>query len=122
MATGPRRDVGVAAATTVAAASPASASPTPIPAAGDQAVVDIADDDAPPLGWGQWGNRPTSAPEPTARVFVMREDDCMMPQCPAHDAEASSSRDVLLAPDVVIAPLVQERGHAGALPAHFDKA
>jgi hypothetical protein len=53
---------------------------------------------------------------------MMREDDCVMPQCPAHDAEASSSRDVLLAPDVVIAPPVQERDHAGAPPAHFDKA
>jgi hypothetical protein len=52
----------------------------------------------------------------------MREDGCVMPQRPAHDTEASSSRAVLPTPDVVVAPPEQERGHAGALSAHFDKA
>jgi hypothetical protein len=122
MAMGPQREVGAAAETTVAATTVASASPAPIPAAGDQAVVDITDDDAPPPGWGQWGNRPASATEPAARVLVMREDDCVMPQCSAHDAEASSPRAVLPAPDVVVAPPVQEPGHAGVPPAHFDEA
>jgi hypothetical protein len=32
------------------------------------------------------GNRPASAPEPAPEVLVMREDDCVMSQRPAHDA------------------------------------
>jgi hypothetical protein len=32
----------------------------------------------------------------------MQEDDCMMPQRPAHDAEASSSCAVLPTPDAVV--------------------
>jgi hypothetical protein len=76
----------------------------PIPAAGDKAVADIAADDALPPGWGQWGNRPASAPEPTAGVLVMREDGSVMPRRSVHDAEASSSRAVPPAPDVVVAP------------------
>jgi hypothetical protein len=103
VATGPQQEVGAVAATTVAATAVASVSPSLIPAAGDQAVVDIADDNAPPPGWGQWDNRPASAPEPTVGVLVMREDGCVMAQRPAHDAEASSSRVVLPTPDVVVA-------------------
>jgi hypothetical protein len=52
----------------------------------------------------------------------MREDGCVMPQRPVHDAEASSSRAILPAPNVVVAHPEQERGHAGAPPAHFDEA
>jgi hypothetical protein len=40
-----------------------------------------------------------AAPE----VLVMREDGCVMPQRPAHDAEASLSRAILPTPDAVVA-------------------
>jgi hypothetical protein len=86
------------------------------------AVVDIFDDDAPPPGWGQWEDWPASAPEPAAGVLVMREDGCVMPRRLTHDAEASSSRATLPAPDAVIVRPEQEWGHAGAPPAHFDEA
>jgi hypothetical protein len=52
----------------------------------------------------------------------MREDACVMPQRPAHDAEASSSRAVPPAPDVAVAHPEQWLGRAGAPPAHFDEA
>jgi hypothetical protein len=52
----------------------------------------------------------------------MQEDGCVMSQRPAHDAEASSSRAVLPAPDVIVARPKQECGHAGAPLAHFDEA
>jgi hypothetical protein len=62
------------------------------------------------------------SPECVSRVLVMREDSCVMSQCPVHDAEASSSCTVLPAP--VAADTHSERGpgHAGAPPAHFDEA
>jgi hypothetical protein len=56
MARRPQREGTMAAAATEAATAVASAPPTPVPTAGDQAVVDVADDDAPPPGWGQWVN------------------------------------------------------------------
>jgi hypothetical protein len=119
----PQQEVVAAAAATAAATAVTSASPALAPTAGDCAVmVDIAYDNAPPPEWGQWGNWPASAPEPAAGVLVMREDGCVMPQRPAHDAEASSSRVVLPAPDVVVAHPEQERAHAGVPPAHFDEA
>jgi hypothetical protein len=100
-----------------------SASPALAPTAGDcAAVVDVANDDAPPPWWGQWGNRPASAPEPAAGVLVLREDGYVMSQRPTHDVEASSSRVVLPAPDVVVAHPEQEWGHTGAPPTHFDEA
>jgi hypothetical protein len=108
VATGPQREVAAAVATTVTVTAVASVSAAPIPAAGDQAVVDIADDDAPPPRWGQWENWPRSAPESTVGVLVMREDCCVMLPSPAHDAKASPSRAVLPAPDVVVVPPVQE--------------
>jgi hypothetical protein len=53
----------------------------------------------------------------------MWEDDCVMPQHPAHDTEASSSvPTVLPAPDAVVAYPEQEQGHAGMPPAHFNEA
>jgi hypothetical protein len=48
----------------------------------------------------------------------MREDDCVMSQRPAHDAEASTSRATPTAPDVAVGHLEQE----DASPAHFDEA
>jgi hypothetical protein len=59
-----------------------------------------------------------AAPE----VLVMREDGCVMPQRPAHDAEASLSRAILPTPDAIVAHPEQEQGHAGAPPTHFDEA
>jgi hypothetical protein len=92
------------------------APPAPAPTAGDRAaVVEIPDDDAAPPWWGQWENRP-------AGVLVVRADGCALPRRPLHDVEASLWRAALPAPDVVVARLEQERGHAGAPPAHFDEA
>jgi hypothetical protein len=116
VATGLQQEVEAAAATAVASASPA-----PIPVADDQVVVDIADDDAPPPGWSQWGNQPASAPERASGVLVMREEDCALSQCPAHGAEASSSRSVLPAPVVTDTHLERGPGHAGAPPATLMK-
>jgi hypothetical protein len=55
-------------------------------------------------------------------VLVTWEDGCVIPQCPTHDAEASSSRAVLITPDVVVTAPEQERGHAGTPPTHFVEA
>jgi hypothetical protein len=97
--------------------------PAPAPVTGDRgAVVEIPDDDAPPPGWDQWENWPASAPEPAAGVLVMREDGCVMPRHPTHGAEPSSSRAALPAPDGAMARPEQEREHASAPPAHFNKA
>jgi hypothetical protein len=79
----PPRDTAVATrpqreGTAVAAAAVVSESPALVPAAGDQAVVNVADDDAPSPRWGQWENQPASAPERAPGVLVMREDDCVM--------------------------------------------
>jgi hypothetical protein len=52
----------------------------------------------------------------------MREDGCVMPRRPTHDAEASSSRAVLPALDAVVRRPKQERGLASAPLAHFDEA
>jgi hypothetical protein len=97
--------VATAAATATAVATVASVVPqTPVPTAGDQApVVEVPDDDAPPPGWGQWKNWPAPAPEPATGVLVMQEDGCVVPRQPTHNAEASSSRVVLPAPDVTVA-------------------
>jgi hypothetical protein len=55
-------------------------------------------------------------------VLVMREDGCVMSRRLTHDAEASLSRAALPALDAVVTRPKQERGHAGAPPAHFDEA
>jgi hypothetical protein len=102
VATGPQQEVMAVAAAAGAATAVASASPALVPTAGDQAVVDVTDDDAPPPGWGQWGNQPTSAPERAPGVLVIQEDGCAMSQRPVHDAEALSPRAVLPAPDVTV--------------------
>jgi hypothetical protein len=65
-------------------------------------MVEIPDDDDPLPGWGQWENWPAPAPMPAAGVLVMREDGCVMLRQQTHDAEASSSRASLPAPDVNI--------------------
>jgi hypothetical protein len=85
-------------------------------------LVDIPDDDAPPPEWGQWEIWPVPALEPAAGLLVVRADGCVMPRRSSHGAEASSSRSALLAPNAVVACPEQERGHAGAPPAHYDEA
>jgi hypothetical protein len=57
------------------------------------------DGDSAP-GRGQSRGRSGSAPERVPEVLVMREDGCMMSQCPAHDAEASTSHVTPPASDV----------------------
>jgi hypothetical protein len=52
----------------------------------------------------------------------MWEDSCVMLRHPTHDAEASSSRPGLFAPDVAVARPEQEQGHASAPLTHFDEA
>jgi hypothetical protein len=52
----------------------------------------------------------------------MREDVCVMPWCPTHDAEASLSRAALPAPDGTVARPEQKRELASAPPAHFNEA
>jgi hypothetical protein len=55
-------------------------------------------------------------------VLVMQEDDCVMSQLPAHDAEALTSHAAPPAPDIVVAHLERGRRRADAPPAHFDEA
>jgi hypothetical protein len=46
-------------------------SPVPAAAGGAEAVVvEITDDDVPPLGWDQWASAPAPAPEASAGVLV----------------------------------------------------
>jgi hypothetical protein len=61
-------------------------------------VVEIPDDEVPPLGWGQWASLLTSAPEPQAGALVRRCDGHMVAASSGHGAEASSSRAGRLAP------------------------
>jgi hypothetical protein len=117
VSTRPQQEGMAAEATAVA-----SVSPTLVPTAGDHAVVDVADDDAPPPGWGQWGNQPATAPERMSGVLVMWEDDCVMSQRPVHGAEASSSCAILPAPAAADTHPELRPGRAGAPPAHFNEA
>jgi hypothetical protein len=96
-----------------AAAAVASASPALHSAGARAAVVDVADDDAPLPGWGQWRNQPTSAPEPALKGLVMREDGCVMSHRPAHGTEASTSRAAPPASDVAVVQPGQRLGRAG---------
>jgi hypothetical protein len=123
VATGLQQEASAATAV-MAVVTTASVVPLePVPTAVDlAAMVEITDDDAPPLGWGQWENWPAQAPEPAEGVLVVREDDRVMSRQPTHDAEASSSCASLPAPDVAVAGPEQERGHASAPPAHFNEA
>jgi hypothetical protein len=129
VATGPQQEEATAAtATTLHVLVPYAPSqgcrqarPESRPAGEREAVVDAADDEAPP-GWGQWGSQPASAPERDPEVLVMREDGCVMSQHLVPDAEASTLRAAPPAPDVVVVHPKQELCRAGALPTHFDEA
>jgi hypothetical protein len=108
---------------TTVAATASSALLAPAPAGDNQVVVvDVPDDDVPPLGWGQWESQPAPAPEPPMGVLGMREDDCVMSWCLTHDAKASSSRAALSASDGTAARLEQERERVNAPHAHFSEA
>jgi hypothetical protein len=63
-----------------------------------------------------------SAPERTPEVLVMWEDDCVMSQHPAHDAEALTSHATPPAPDIAVAHPEQGLRRAGTPPTHFDEA
>jgi hypothetical protein len=95
----------------------------PAPVSGSQAVVvEIPDDDTPPLRWDQWGNLPAPAPEPPVGALMVRDDGCMMSGRPADGVEASSSRAVLPASDGAAVRPEQERERAVTPPAHFADA
>jgi hypothetical protein len=55
-------------------------------------------------------------------VLVMREDGCVMSQCPTHDTKTSTSRAAPPALDVAVAHPEQELRHADVSPVHFDEA
>jgi hypothetical protein len=59
---------------------------------------------------------------PPAGVLVMREDDCVVPRCLMHGAEASSSRAGLPAPNTTVMRLEQEQEPASTPPAYFNEA
>jgi hypothetical protein len=123
VATESRQEVAVAAVVTTAATTASTVPSVPAHAAGDRAAaVEIPDNDAPPLGWGQWENWPAPAPEPAAGVLVMREDGCVMSWHPTHGAEPSSSRAALPAPDGTVARPEQEQELASVPPTHFNEA
>jgi hypothetical protein len=97
---GSRQEVVATTAVTTTATTASTVLPAPAPAGGDRATaVEIPDDDAPPPGWGQWGNWPVPAPEPMAGVLVMREDGCVMLWHPTLGAKALLSRAALPTPD-----------------------
>jgi hypothetical protein len=123
VAAGSQQEAVVASPVTTIVTTAPAVLPVPSPADGDRAVVvEVPDDDAPRHGWGQWENWPAPAPEPATGVLVMREDGHVMPRHPTHDAEASSSRAALPAPDGPAARLEQERERTSAPPAHFSEA
>jgi hypothetical protein len=123
VATEPQQEATAAAAVMTTATIAPTVPPEPAPAGGDRAAtVEIPDNDAPPPGWGLWGNWPAPAPEPAIEVLVMREDGCVMLRHPMHSTKASSSRAALPATDGTAAHPEQERKHASAPPAHFSKA
>jgi hypothetical protein len=108
------------AAMTTATTAP-MAPPAPAPASDDlTAVVDIADDDAPPLGWDQWMSPPAPAPAPLMGVLVMREDGTVVSGRPTYGVGASSSRAALPALGSTAACPEQGRERASALPAHLN--
>jgi hypothetical protein len=55
-------------------------------------------------------------------VLVMREDSYVMSQCPAHDAEASTSHATSPAPGVVVAHPEHGLRRADTPLAHFNEA
>jgi hypothetical protein len=55
-------------------------------------VVEVLDDDSPPLGWDQWASFPTLSPELQEGALVRRREGHMVAGGRGHGAEASSSR------------------------------
>jgi hypothetical protein len=106
---------------TAVTAPPASPVPTPIDDS-QAAVVEIPDDDVPPLGWDQWVSLPALAPEPPTGALVVRDDGGAALGCPAGGAGASSSRTALPASGGPAVHPEQEQEHTGAPPSHFVEA
>jgi hypothetical protein len=106
----------VTATTAVAVAAPST---LPAPATVGSlraAVVEVPDDDVPPLGWDQWARLPASAPEPPTGTLVVRGDDGAALGGPVDGVGASSSHAGPAAcPE-------QERERADAPPTHFVEA
>jgi hypothetical protein len=115
-----REATAVTAAMTTATTTPL-ALPAPTPVGDDlTAVVNIADDDAPPPGWDQWMSPPAPAPESLVGVLVMREDGTVMSGRPTYGVGASSSRAALPASGSTAACPEQGRECASAPPAHLN--
>jgi hypothetical protein len=90
VATAPRQAPAVAEAQVEA---PAEATQGPAPAGSSRAaVVEIPDDDSPPLGWDQWVSFPTLSSESKEGALVRRRDGHMVVGGRGHGAEALSSR------------------------------
>jgi hypothetical protein len=71
---------------------------------------------------GPVGELARASPRACGEVLVVREDDCVVPRRPTHNAEASSSRAGLPAADTSMARPEQEREHASAPPTDFNEA
>jgi hypothetical protein len=97
--------VTVTTATTAMVVSVPSTPPAPAAAGNPRAA-----------GWDQWPSLPTSAPEASTGVLVVRDDGGAALGCPADGVGASSSH----AGPATRPEQVQER--AGAQPAHFVEA
>jgi hypothetical protein len=96
------------------------APPAPAPVDDSQAVVvEIPDDDVPPLGWDQWVSLPAPAPESPTGALAVGDDGGAMLGCPADGTGASSSRATLPASGGPAAHPEQERERTGAPPPHF---
>jgi hypothetical protein len=78
--------------------------------------------DGPPPGWDQWASLPVSAPEASAGVLVVRDDNGATLGCPAGGVGASSSLAALPTSGGPAAHPEQERERAGAPQAHFVEA
>jgi hypothetical protein len=119
----PQQVVAAQSATTTTAVTVPSTPPAPAPVDDSQAaVVDIPDEDVPPLGWDQWVSLPTPAPEPPTGGLVVRDDGGVAAGRPANGAEASSSRRVLPASGGAATHPEQEQERADTPPAHFASA
>jgi hypothetical protein len=88
----------------VRAVASTEAAQGPAPSGGSRAVVvEIPDDDSPPLGWDQWVSFSMPSPESQEGALVRRREGHMVAGGRGHGAEASSSRAGRSAPVEVFA-------------------
>jgi hypothetical protein len=81
------------AVTTAVAVAVSSTLPAPVVTGSSQAVVvEIPNDDVPPLGWDQWASPAASAPEASAGALVVRGGVGVALGRPTDGTGASSSR------------------------------